>query len=389
MALQKSAPKQSAPKYTIPDVLICTRGKRWYLEYYIKENGKRIRQRRYFGINRIKDKKLRFQAFQQYREEIISELRAGKLPKKKSEIAFEDVSSKTITEFITQIISEKKQYQKFSANKSTATHLKHFSKWLITQGMGKTVAAGITKNHIAKYRNSLMRGRANRTVNNYMIDISALFNYLKTQYEDVITKNPCEGISFLPVRSETNVAYTDEQVIKLRDWLEKNEPETLLFTRFIVYCFMRINETLNIRCGDIDLKNKRILCSAENQKTGQRMYKIIDDLFLPELEEMQLHKYPKDYYLFTLTGRPGPKPVSENYFRRRFKKAKQYFKFDKNYTMYGLRHTFVCQLLQNKAEWTAVMNRTGHTDMKSFEKYARSLLGGKYTYLSDKYSVKY
>jgi site-specific recombinase XerD len=92
--------------------------------------------------------------------------------------------------------------------------------------------------------------------------------------------------------------------------------------------------------------------------------------------------------VFGKNGYPGPVNVGENFFRKRFKKVKKQMGFSNKHTLYGFRHTSVCQLIRSGQIWNDIMKLTGHTQYSSFQKYASSLDSESPKDLSHGFAVK-
>lgn len=244
------------------------------------------------------------------------------------------------------------------------------------------------RTNILEYRNTMLkRGLSNRTANNHVVDISALFSYAMEQYEDIILKNPCDGITPLPTRSEQHVAYSEAQLTQLIKHLNQFHPDVLFFCRFIAYCFMRPNEIVNMRVRDIDTINWEITIDAENTKVNRRKKKKIPEIFRDNIRNLQLQNYPSHYFVFSLKRKPDLVPLKWNRFGRIFGKVKRKLGFGRNYTMYGIRHSYVCQLLRNGATDQQVMEAGGWDSYQAFQKYKRDIGAINVADLSDKYSL--
>ncbi len=151
---------------------------------------------------------------------------------------------------------------------------------------------------------------------------------------------------------------------------------------------VRVNEARLLKVSNIDFKNSRLTLLAADSKT-KRMVKNIPKNFLKILIQKKIHKAHPEHFIFGLNEAPGPKPVNGHYFQRRFRMCKNALGFSKLHTMYGLRHTYVSQMVRNGAKWHEVMNQTGHTTLAAFQKYIRSLGAEQPKDLTEFISVKF
>lgn len=359
-----------------------TTGNRWYVSYYITgPTGDRERKRAYGRVNAEKDLAKRMKLIMQLQIEILQMLSSEQEGPKLT-------SSTNIYKSVEVLIAEKTRYLKNNSIKTTTHHLGEFKKWLLQTNNELKDPSEIKRKDILEYRSWLLnKGIANRTINNNMREVSSLFNFIIDSNENAF-KSPLKGLAKLPSRSETHVAYTTDQFQKMLDYMKENDQCLLFFIKLIAFAYLRTEEAKMLRVKDIDLAARKILLSAKANKTNKRTYKIIQDIIVDEFEKRKLQQYPGHYFLFSKGGKPGPTPVGENYFRKRFKKVKKEFNLTKLHTVYGFRHTSVAQLLLGGTMWHDAMDLTGHEDMTSFQKYARSVIGRDPKDLSSVYTVK-
>lgn len=379
----KSAPR-SAPRnnyfmsiggeiFTTPEIK--SAGTRWYVEYQLNYE----RKREYGGINRLKDLQMRMRAAEKLKNKILE-----RLIQKSNPTAIPKASK--LRQAMNEVLTIKKLQSKRTHWRSLQTAIRKFSDYVYEENPGIKVA-DITPTHVREFLNEcLHRKNSPRTRNNYLDSLQNIFNVMKDN--KVIRENPCTGIVKIPSRSETHVAYTEAEAKNISRWLRQNDPYTLFYSQFVVYPMLRINETRLLQVRDIDYNVGKIFLSAEDSKTT-RMVKKIPKHFLKIIRKKKIDKAPAKFYIFSVNGKPGSRPVNPHYFERRFKKCKDVFGFTRLHTMYGLRHTYVCQMIRNGAKWHEVMKYTGHTTLAAFQKYLRSIGAEEPKDLSEFISVKF
>lgn len=342
--------------------------KRWYVEYRElcpeKLTWKRIRE--YRGVNRHKDPAMRMAAS----TEIYTEVCANITRK----FSLAQQGSVSIKFHIDAYLADKSNVLRPKSIKNIKASLLLFYKYLCKTGHSTIAISHIRRDHIRDFRIHLSARLGNRSVNNHIDFVKAFFNYYMTNHEDLVLKNPCTGISKLPNTSETHVAYSDDQAVQILEHIYQTDRSLWLFCKFVGVGFVRCEEARTLKIGDIDFKNKTLTVSAGNSKTRRRSVKPIMSLFYNILISEGLHKFPKTDYIFSYGGKPGKKPVHYNHFAKKYHKVKQLFGLSKSYTLYGFRHTTVCKVLSNNANWINVMKYTGHTTMEAFNKYANGVL---------------
>ena len=183
--------------------------------------------------------------------------------------------------------------------------------------------------------------------------------------------------------------YSPDELKKLFDWLRENNQYLFLYCKFIAYTFIRPVELTRLRVGDIDLENKLIRLSVFQTKNKSSDVLTIMDILIPEIEAMNLHLYPKDYFLFSAKLKPDKEFTTRDYFTDKFAKAKKALGLSKNHTMYSIKHTFVCELIRNGAREVDVRRMTRHKTSDAFQKYIRQFNEEKPADLSEFFKEKY
>ena len=363
--------------------------KRWYVYYYVLEGEKRVKYRLYGGINYRKHKDQRQQLIENMRQEVQRKLDLG-ITNINELVHPEHYSSKTIGEYISLVVNEKQLSQTKASGKTTMKHMRGFLRWLELNNLHNLPPQTVQSSTILSFRKYLLQQeKSNRTVNNYLIDINAFFNYLLKRIDDYNHKNPCLGITKLPTRSETHVTYTPAQAKAISSYLKDKNPFLYLFCKFITYSFMRPSEIAQLKLNQIDTENWTITRTAAAEKTGKRKVQIIQEIFRPTIIELKLHEYNPNLYLFGTRLRPGAKHMSYEYFRKHFKKVKDQLGLSSKHTMYGLKHTFICQLKRNGAQDEELMPITGHETKEALHKYLRDIGAAPIKDLSSYYSFEF
>lgn len=388
----KKVRQQNAPDSPmgVQKVFTCTSGKRWYVYFYtLNDQGKKERNRLYGYVNlkrHRKDRKKRLEMLETLRQEVTRELNRGRVITDTRPQAFEIHNKTSIGQFIKKCIADKKKYQRVRSRQATKYILGRFTVFLEEKELIDYPASFITRTHIKDYRNHILDTPcSNRTANDHMIEVKALFNYIINNYDDVIEKNPCRGIRKLPQDSEKNKAFTMKQTEDLRQWMTDTDPQLLFFCKFIVYCFMRPTEIRKLKIKYFDLDEGRIIVPAGIIK-NRAMIKFIPKVFLEELKERLAGKDP-EHYLFTNHREPGSKMIGINNMTRRFKKGKDKLGLGKEYTMYGFKHTFIGHLVRNGLKAKDIMPYSSHETMEGFETYARDIKADRPKDISSKYSL--
>jgi integrase len=210
-----------------------------------------------------------------------------------------------------------------------------------------------------------------KTQNNYRRDLSALFNFYKKTY-DLPIKNPT--LKLRRVTEEHSVkhpAYTAEQITRIVNKIrEDGNDQLLLFIECIYYLFLRPREELRLLKVK-DIGERTVFVRAENAKTSRGEHVTIPLELQKRFEEKKIRTYPGDYYVFSLSGEPGTKPVGVDYFYTHHRKILQSLGLE-GYSMYGYKHTGAIALYEQTKDIVTVKNHCRHTSTQQTETYLRA-----------------
>jgi integrase len=360
---------------------------RWYVSYSGIHAELGVR---FYGdhVNFHTDPYKRFKCLLKLQKTIEAQLANGHMP---IEIASpKEECINTMADLMAIVLKRKRKFHKANSYRATKAIYHNFSLFLFENKLLNKHPRQITQRNIASFVDWMLSGDdklKNKTVNNHLILISSLFTFAAANYKGIINENPCNGIPKLPECSEAHEVYSDTMFKLVGAYMQKNDPDLALFSRFIYYCFMRPGEVRQIQLKHIDFDARIIHLPAANNKTNVPHTKFIQDQMFDQILAMGLREMNPEFFLFTNKGKPGPIQIGNHYYTDKFFKIKKHFGLGPNYTMYGFRHTAVCQLIRNNVDKYEIMKYTGHRNLESFEKYLRKIMAERPVDLSDKYSV--
>ena len=352
--------------------------KEWYLRWSYRnpETGKMERQDNIkAGVNFYKSKQERLEILNTLQRNLEHLLKSGYSPYEDEAPGKQEIRS--VTEAIDFGFNLKKEVLGKTYFNNFKACIKRFEKYLIAKGYGNRFITSVDKKVVNQYLNHVLQASSARNRNNTRSDISSLFQVLEDN--DIIPANFIKKIPVLKSRPNRNKTYTNDQVEAIYTYLEKKDPNLLLFIKFVSYNFLRPVEVCRLRVGDINLNEKTLTVKAKNKILKQ---KIIPEMLLDALPD--LSKFDKDDFLFTPNGKPGKWEATENnkrdLFSRRFSEVKKHFGLGKEYGLYSFRHTFITKLYREMRKnltpfetKSKLMLITGHTTMTALEKYLRDI----------------
>ena len=384
--------------------------KRWYVyfSYRNPKTGKLQRMKNIYGnSNNYETKEDRLSVLTVYRIKLLKLLREGFNPfednsqlfenRKKQKSSRKDSeqgvrSNHEITNDAQENIQSKMTYLEAFAyglklkekliskttKRSFENRLKTFTVWVGKNHSNLKTIDEIDKRLVIEFLNDMLDNSSPRNRNNYRSDLSSLMQTLEDN--DIIASNFIKKIPVLKTTPHRNKTYSKEEQEDIFEYLEEHDKDLLLFIKFISFNFLRPIEVCRLKVGDLDVNNKRIQFKAKNSPLKT---KIIPDLLLHDLPN--LSELGKDLCLFTPKGIGGDwdsELVSKrDYFTKRFKRVvKDTFNLGPDYGLYSFRHTFITKLYRELVKGSSpfeakskLMQITGHSSMKSLEKYLRDI----------------
>lgn len=352
---------------------------RWYVYYSFRnpETGKLERQAPiYAGVNQFKNLKERREAIKILRESVSLILKNGYNPFS-SEPNIDEIKKYNVSDAVDFVLKLKKNSFKESSYKDFESRINQFKKWLLDNGFKGRYIDSVNKTTVIKYLNYVQLKSSASNRNNTRSNLSLFFKCLEDN--QIIPVNFIGKIAVLKSNPERHKTYTISQEKEIFDYLEINNPELLLFIKFISYNFLRPLEVCRLRVKDIDLVEKRLIVQAKNKLVK---IKIIPEKLIKELPDLKL--FNQDNFLFSRYGLGQEWDASEtnrrDFYSKEFNKVKKIFNLGIDYGLYSFRHTFITKLYQELVKESTpfeakskLMLITGHTTMNALEKYLRDI----------------
>lgn len=351
--------------YTPPKLSI---GKSWCIYYYVKSpyDGKKKRVR--MKINHIGPPSERRKAARIIIAHLTEKLAMGWNP------FVEQIAPKSgITIFealddFMRIRSKEMEKQSISSYKS---YIKVFKDWLIKSGFSdSSLICTINKEVALAFLNSLDENEkiSARTYNNYLSFLSSTFIWL--QDHGYIGHNIFADFKKKPKKliKKTRKTLTNEELLRLINFLRKENKEYLAICLLCYCCFIRPKEIALLKCRDINLQQQTIFVSKFIAKNDNDSYRTIPSEIIPILKEIDL-SHP-DYYAFGGNKgngedfRSSPQYLSHkkiaDYWARVVRNA---CGFPMELQFYSLKDTGITNMLRNGIPISFVQQQADHSSV--------------------------
>jgi integrase len=254
-----------------------------------------------------------------------------------------------------------------------------FCNWLDSRGYGENDVTYISNKIILEFFDFIIDKRqySGNTVGKYKQILTSLFNSIIDKGK--ITENPVRNIRTCKrINDHTPRPIMDVDISEFRDKIKLCDPQLWLAICFQYYCFLRPGKEVRLmQIKQIDFARGTINVDRELSKTKRPKTVTIPFVFLKELRnEWRLNTYPRDYYIFSKNGEPGPVPIGKNNMRYRFNNYREKLNMPEEYKFYSWKHTGNCRADDCPEISTRDMQKqNGHSSINITENYIKNKFG--------------
>ncbi|QHI35770.1 Tyrosine recombinase XerC [Kordia antarctica] len=403
--------------------------KRWYVYYYYRNpvTEKLVLQPPlYMGVNRLKTKKERTEMLIINRIALHELLKKGYNPyetyketdkrieqqKKPAEGIEIDSQRKnyTVKEALFFALKQRKPHWKKKTAGTMVGHFNRFIEWLTINKLIDKNISELKKRDVSTFLNSLTKLQTKKqkqlreelvpvspkTRNNFRATLSTLFAQLEE--DEIIERNFITQIKINKSTPKKNKPFSKEQIIDIREYLDKNDPYLRTFIQFMSYAFLRNVEVCRLQVKDIDLASKRLYVRSKTAPLA--IVPIIGELETV-LRDMKLENYAPTDFVITRFEKPANWDIDENnktnYFSKKFKLIKRILGYSDDYSLYSVRHTAATNiynslLAEGKSEEGALMHLmsiTRHRSKAGLKNYLREIGATLPKDYSDMYTIDF
>lgn len=246
--------------------------------------------------------------------------------------------------------------------------------WLRQKKMLYGDVRKITVEHIEAFlsSNKILLNHSNREYNNAYDFIRTAFNFLLKK--KIIDESPCAGIDKLKAKTSKHRFYDEANLKAITAALQASDKYTLLAFQTVYYlCVRSDKELMNLKVGNIQWQENKILTAPEGSKGGAGRYIPMDENIKKLFLDNGIDKAPPSYYVFGIKGVPSAVPFGTGFFSKRFKKVRKLAGLPEWFSLYGAKHTRVIHLKSDNVSDANIMALTGHRDFTSYARYLRDL----------------
>ena len=357
--------------------------KRWYVRITDYVDGKRKVWKTYEGLANLSSAQERHEYAQKLVAELEQAAKSGWHPAKnvetyqdklvyhkdgqKEKVQLYDIRS-LMNEYLKVICGP--EFRKKTIEQRI-TKCRTFIEWCDSQKI--TQVSQIQQRQAEQYAQFLKSEKMHKaaTFNLDILTLRGFFNFLKKSNPDIV--NHFLDIPKMKNNSKPHFPFKAGLIPVMKDWMATNDPQLLLFCKFQYYCFIRPTELRFLKVEYIDIDDCRILLPAKITKNKKDQYVTIPDAFLRDIVKLKITKSPQDYYVFSIQGIPGEKPVSTNYFYKHHSSMQNELDISMKYTLYCWKPTGVWQAVKAGVDIKSLQTQLRHESLETTDKYLKGI----------------
>jgi len=341
---------------------------RWYIDYYAKNPLTDKLHRKTIKVNRIKNIAERRKFAKRLVVEINQKLASGWNPFIEQEAG--KIFHFLFDAFDTYLKLKTKELRPDSIRtyKSNIKAIKEYCNFIYK---GKKIyAITFTRKNAIDFLNYLYTEKdlSARVYNNYKQFGVTLWNWLiennycKTNVFLQISKKIEQPKKRIPIDRETRTA--------VKRHLELDgQIEFLAIIQLTFYALLRPKETLHLKPGNIDLKNRIITVPAHVAKTRKMRKVTISNTLFNTLKKLNISKINPDSYIFSTSYKPGTKLLNSRAVSKTWSKIREDLDLKKEMQFYSFKDSGIIQLLQDGVSPEIVRDQAGHSSLEMTNKY--------------------
>jgi len=247
-----------------------------------------------------------------------------------------------------------------------SSFIKIFNDWLEYKKYSSLTVDEFNYYHAQEFMDwtKSMLKNGNRTYNNRLTAMKTIFKVLVKR--EWIIANPWDNIERLPKEDAEIVAFTNDELMIMQQYLPEWDYNLYVCACLIFYCFIRPQELVRLRVYNFQLTNRSIVLPGKVSKNKKQEVVQIPDALMPVLMKLDL-KYPGNFFVFSKNQQRGPKEYAPTRIAEAWRKFADHYGIDKN--IYSLKHTGAGLAVENGINIRDLQLQLRHSNLEMTQVY--------------------
>jgi integrase len=254
--------------------------------------------------------------------------------------------------------------------------LNKFFKWADMNGYIILKPSDVTPDIAHAYCDHLLldKGFAPKTFNNALGRLRNFYNVSMKRKWIEKGENPFATVDTQKTGyGEKNMPFSNELLKEMIPYVKETDPYLYKFIAFIYYAFMRCSEIKKLKVSNIDLENRLLKIKVKQSKVKKFDVLPISDELFDVIKSLGVENANPNHYLFSSDLKISSVPMSVNWTTDHFRRVKDHFELDPNYTIYSFKHTAVCRWYEYEKDIVRIQRMCRHTTIEMTARYLKSL----------------
>ena len=342
----------------------------WLIEYYALHPQTQEFVRKQIKLNRIRNRFTKLSDFKAFANGMLCTINAKLAGGWSPFFQEENVRLYTPLGVVMQeYVNEKKRELRTNTMRSYESFCRIFGQWC-DKNVPQIYASLFNKVLAIRYLDYFYNERkvGARAWNNQLKMGRALFAWAVQKC--YVKENPFENIKTKREPAKKRILIPHETRERIAEYLLENNPPFLTVCKLVFTSLIRPKEIRFIQLKHVRLRERAIIITADNAKTHNQRYAAINGQLLDYLLDLNLDKFPQDYYLFSSDLSPGKKPCAHSRFGKEWDKLRKALQLPAEMQLYSLRDTGINNLLKAGIDPLTVMQHADHHDLSMTTRYA-------------------
>lgn len=208
------------------------------------------------------------------------------------------------------------------------------------------------------------------TRNNYLSWVRSFSRWLLQK--SFVESDPTAGIPMMRIRrkGKNRDVIPDEVLVRIREYLERNNRHFLLACYLLHYLFVRPHELALLKIGDFSLHDKTLRIHWDVSKNWQESVVTLPMHVIDLMLELDVFRHPGSDFLFSDDFRPGREWRSEKFFRDYWTRVlRKELGFSDRYKFYSLKDTGITNMLRANTDILSVRDQARHSSILITDMY--------------------
>lgn len=239
---------------------------------------------------------------------------------------------------------------------------KMFGEWIEATNRTHKVSGNFKREDAVYYMDYIIsKGLSNRNYNNTLKGMKAMFSWAVEHCYCV--ENPFISLKTKKKENKKRILVDAESRKKIKEYLEKENPQFLLVCLLVYHSAMRPKEIANIRISDINIAGRYITVTDDNAKNGKARCATITKDIIEMLAKFASKK--GSLYLFGQNKEllPDTKRCALSKFGKLWSEMRKSCKLDQRMQLYSLRDTGMIDLLHAGVNELSVQHHYDHSSL--------------------------